>query len=95
MIRDLVLKNRSYRRFDEASRIDSETLRSLVDLARLSPSGANLQPLKFILVHDADDCALVFPSLAWAGYLEDWPGPSEGERPAAYIVIVLDTAIKP
>lgn len=94
MLRDLILKNRSYRRFDETSAVDVKTLRELVDLARLSPSGANLQPLKFILVHDAHGCARVFPHLAWAGYLTDWPGPSEGERPTAYIVILHDKGIK-
>jgi nitroreductase len=94
MLKDLILKNRSYRRFDETSAIDVKTLRELVDLARLSPSGANLQPLKYLLVNDTGDCARVFPHLAWAGYLTDWPGPAEGERPTAYIVILHDTGIK-
>lgn len=94
MLRDLILKNRSYRRFDGASRIDAAVLRELVDLARLSPSGGNLQPLKYMLVSDADGCARVFPHLAWAGYLKDWPGPGENERPTAYILILQDTGIK-
>ena len=49
MIRELILKNRSYRRFDESAAIKTEILEDLVDLARLSASGANKQPLKFIL----------------------------------------------
>jgi nitroreductase len=92
-IRDLVLKNRSYRRFDENESISAETLRELVDLARLSPSAANLQPLRFILSTDSEKNARIFPCLAWAGYLKDWPGPAEGERPSAYIVILGDTAV--
>ena len=93
MIRDLVLKNRSYRRYHQDAAINTETLRGLVDLARLSASGGNLQPLKFRLVNDPDTNAEVFPQLGWAGYLKDWPGPVEGERPAAYIVILGDTEV--
>jgi len=70
-----------------------ELLRELVDLARLSPSAANLQPLKYFLSADAETNAAIFPHLAWAGYLKDWPGPPEGERPTGYIVILRDDAI--
>lgn len=73
--------------------IELETLRELVDLARLSASAANKQPLKYILSCDPEKNALIFPHLAWAGYLKDWPGPSEGERPSAYIIILGDTEI--
>jgi nitroreductase len=93
MLRDLVIQNRSCRRFDEKHVIERTTLEDLVDLARLSPSAANLQPLKYILTCDARTNARIFPHLAWAGYLTDWPGPTEGERPAAYIVVLGDTTI--
>lgn len=94
-LKDLVLKNRSYRRFHESESISSDTLRELVDLARLSASAANLQPLKFLLAHTRAQAAAVFPHLAWAGYLTDWPGPCEGERPAAYIIILGDKEVRP
>ena len=94
MVRDLILKNRSYRRFHQEVAIELETLRELVDLARLSASGANRQPLKYILSGDPKKNALIFPHLGWAGYLKDWPGPSEGERPSAYIIILGDTEIR-
>lgn len=93
MLRDLVVKNRSYRRFYEEVAIEHETLRKLVDLARLSPSAANLQPLKYILSRDPQKNSLIFPHLTWAAYLKDWPGPSEGERPSAYIIILGDTEV--
>ena len=92
-IRDLVLKNRSFRRFHQEVPVELETLRELVDLARLSASAENLQPLKYILSCDPQENALVFPHLGWAGYLTDWPGPDEGERPSAYIIIVGDTEL--
>jgi nitroreductase len=92
-IKDLVYKNRTVRRFIETQRIDYKTLEELVDLARLSASGANRQPLKYLIYNTISDCERLFPSLAWAGYLKDWTGPSEGERPSAYIVILGDTKI--
>jgi len=93
-LKDLILKNRSYRRFYEDHEISLETLRELVDLARLSPSGGNLQPLKYKLSNAAETNNKIFPCLAWAGYLTDWPGPPEGERPSAYIIILEDSGIK-
>jgi len=93
MLRELVEKNRSYRRFDESRKIDEGTLRELVDLARLTPSSANMQPLKYIISSDPDRNGRIFPHLKWAGYLKDWPGPAEGERPSAYIIILRDNSI--
>ena len=93
MLRDLVLKNRSYRRFHQDVAVGIETLRELVDLARLSASGSNLQPLKFMLSCDPEKNTRIFACLGWAAYLKDWPGPAQGERPSAYIVILGDKDI--
>jgi nitroreductase len=93
MLKDLVLHNRSYRRFDQSARIAPETLRELCDLARLSSSGMNAQPLRYVTVSSEEMCANVFPTLGWAGYLKEWNGADEGERPAAYIVVMGDTTI--
>ena len=87
------LSNRSSRRFHQDVRVDMETLRRLVNLARLSASAGNWQPLKYILSCDLESNARIFPHTRWAGYLKDWPGPAEGGRPAAYIVILGDTDI--
>lgn len=93
MIDELVLKTRSYRRFDQQHPVSMQTLRELIDLARLSPSGSNLQPLKFVPVCDPEKNARVFASLHWARRITGWAGPAEGERPAAYIVILGDKEI--
>jgi nitroreductase len=93
MMKDLVLKNRSYRRFYQSEAVDEKTLRELVDLARCSASAANRQPLKYILSCDPEKNALIFPLIGFAAQLRDWGGPFEGERPAAYIIILLDTEI--
>jgi nitroreductase len=95
MLKDLVTKSRSYRRFIQDSPVSIETLSELVDLARLTPSGRNVQPLKYVLINDPTVTARVFPKLGWAGYLLDWKGPVEGERPPAYIFILLDKSISP
>jgi nitroreductase len=94
MLKDLIRQNRSYRRFDQQTPISIDTLRDLVDLARLSASGSNLQPLKYILICDPETNAKVFPHTRWAGYLKDWDGPAEGERPAAYVIILGDKEIR-
>jgi len=87
-LKELLLNNRSYRRFVETEEIKMEELEDMIDNVRLSPSPANLQPLQFILVNDRDTNEKLFPHLKWAGYLKEWPGPGEGERPSAYIIIL-------
>ncbi|MBN1948557.1 MAG: nitroreductase family protein [Candidatus Cloacimonetes bacterium] len=87
MLREFILKNRSYRRFVETEKISTQTLVSLIDLARFSGSAANRQPLRYYLINQPNENGKVFDCLSWAGYLQDWPGPAAGERPAAYIII--------
>ena len=94
LMKDLVTKNRSCRRFDQGASVSRETLMELVDLARLSATASNIQPLRFLLSADASRNALIFPHLAWAAYLKDWAGPAEGERPAAYIIVLGDKNLK-
>ena len=91
---ELVKNSRSYRRFNEGERIEKETLLDLINLARLSPSGANLQPLRFIFSNEPVLNQKIFETLEWAGYLKDWDGPRAGERPSAYIVICNDITIR-
>ena len=94
MLRDLITRNRSCRRFHEDFAIDRDALVELVDLARLSATSGNIQPLKYMLSWDAEKNALIYPTLTWAGWLDDWPGPVEGERPSAYIVALGDTNLQ-
>lgn len=93
MIEKLITENRSCRRFFQQEQVSVDTLKGLVNLARLSASAANLQPLKYILSNDFHKNEMIFSCLAWAGYLKDWPGPPVGERPSAYIIVVGDTTI--
>jgi nitroreductase len=93
MLHDLILKTRSFRRFKEDEPVDRATLHYLVELARLGGSARNMQPLKYVLASEPGINARIFPHLGWAGYLNDWPGPVEGERPSAYIICLLDTRL--
>ncbi len=93
ILRDIIFKTRSYRRFDESFQIPYKTLEGLIGLARLSGSGANRQPLKYVIYNTPEDCARVFPSIVWAAYLKEWEGPSPGERPSGYIIILGDKSI--
>lgn len=89
---ELLRRNRSYRRFLQEP-VGESTLRELVDLTRLCPSAANKQPLKYMLSWTPEQNAKIFPHLRWAAALAPWPGPAEGERPTAYIVILGDTRV--
>lgn len=88
MFKDLVRSNRSYRRFDHSQSVSMHTLEELVELARLCPSAANRQPLRFILSTAPADNEAIFACLKWAAYLTDWEGPAPAERPSAYIVMI-------
>lgn len=87
---ELVARTRTVRRFREEAPLAPALLEQLVDLARLSGSARNAQALCYLVVTEPALRAALFPLLAWAGYLPDWPGPAAGERPAAYVVCVLD-----
>ncbi len=93
MLKKLFEKTRSVRRFREDKPVDTTDLRELIDYARLSASAANKQPLKYLIANRPEVNAKIFPTLGWAGCLADWPGPIEGERPPAYIIVLGDSSI--
>ena len=93
MIKELILKNRSYRRFHQEVPISKALIWSWIELARFSASGMNMQPLKYIISNEPSRNQKVFETLSWAGYIKDWAHPEEGEHPSAYIIQLLDTAI--
>ena len=90
---ELVKANRSCRRFDNSHKLNPATLKDLVDLARQTPSAANMQPLKYMICTDDVKNEAIFSCLGWAAYLTDWPGPVKEERPTGYIVILGDTRV--
>lgn len=93
MIKELIIKNRSYRRFYQEKEIDIETLKELIDLGRLSASGRNIQALRYIISNKEDMNKKINECIVWGGYYKDWITPKEGDRPSAYIVVVSDTDV--
>ncbi len=90
MIRNIIIKNRSYRKFDSSVQISKEQIIKWIELARFSASARNMQPLKYAISTGRALNSKIFPNLGWAGYLTDWPGPAENERPVAYVAVLLD-----
>ena len=91
MIYEKIAARRTIRKFVQRV-VPREVLLRCVDAARLSPSGANRQPLKYIIVNDRELTKEVFSTLRWAGYLPGYQL-GENEMPRAYIVILLDKSI--
>lgn len=90
-LRSLLMADRTVRRFKEEREVSLGKLEELVELTRYCASGRNAQPLRYVIVTDKEMRERIYPLLKWAGYYEDWDGPEEGERPAAYIIQCLDT----
>lgn len=91
-IYEKIIGRRTIRKFRQ-DKIEPEILRKLVNAGRLAPSAANLQPLEYLVVDDEKLKDKIFPNLAWAGYIKPEGDPGEGERPAAYIIILADRKI--
>ncbi|MDD5560602.1 MAG: nitroreductase family protein [Candidatus Omnitrophica bacterium] len=88
----LILSRRSIRRFKQDG-VPLRILKKLVNTARLAPSGANLQPLEFMVINDKKTLKGVFNALAWAGYISPNGTPKEEEQPVAYILVLVNTKI--
>jgi nitroreductase len=92
MIYDSIINRRTIRKFKQQP-VPREVLKKCVDAARLSPSGANLQPLKYIIVDDKKLLPEVFNTLSWARSIPGYKH-APNEVPTAYIVMLLDTKIR-
>ncbi|MBD5553632.1 MAG: nitroreductase family protein [Desulfovibrio sp.] len=85
----LVREARSCRRFDESEPLGQGDLDWLLECARLAPSARNAQELRFISVTTGPVLDSLFPLTRWAGALKDWQGPEPGERPTAFIAVLM------
>ena len=85
--KEVVLKNRSYRGYDETRKITREELVDLVDCARLTPSAMNGQPFSYYLAWEKEQVDTIQGLTKWAAALPHLNLPYEGKRPTGYIVI--------
>lgn len=92
-MKELIKSRRTIRKFSQKP-LSKEQLISYIDAARVAPSGANLQPLKYIAVQSKEMTDKMFPLVKWAGYLAPDYNPKDDERPTAYIVVCADTEIR-
>ena len=93
MLKDLVERARSCRRFYQDRAIEMKTLEELVDLARLSPSGVNKQYLRYYLSNVQEMNEAINSTLIWGGYFPGWISPPDGEKPAAFIVMLREKSL--
>ena len=88
------LKNRrSIRKFSQEN-IEYTDIIKMIDCARMSPSAANIQSLKYIIINNDEKRNEIFPFIKYAGYIRDW-NPWLNESPTAFIVVLNDTKIRP
>ncbi len=85
---ELIKTRRSIRRY-LPKKIDLDILKDLVDCGRLAPSGANRQLLVFHIIQKEELLEPVFGTLRWAGYIAPEGDPKEGEKPVAYITVMV------
>lgn len=93
MLYELVEKNRSYRSFDPACRLSEAELRGFAACARITPSAANRQCLRYRLCTSPEDMARVLPLLRWAAALPERHFPPAGHEPPACIVLCHDKRV--
>ncbi len=92
MIYELIINRRTTRKYKQKP-VAKDVLERCVDAARLSPTGSNRQPLKYIIVNEDTQLTKVFKATRWAGSLPDY-SPADNEAPTAYIAILLDKTIR-
>lgn len=90
---DIIKRRRTIRSFLRKE-ISKENLDLMLEAGRLAPSGANLQPVKYICANTKESTDKIFPLTRWAGYTSPKGVPSEEDAPVAYIIVLIDEDIR-
>ncbi len=70
MIEELVVKNRSVRRYDNSKKLDKELLLRLVDSARLCANAGNRQRIRYAIVTEEQTLEKIREALDNGNYQE-------------------------
>ncbi len=89
----LIKARRTIRKYQRRS-VDYELLYKFIDIARFSPSGMNMQPIRYMIVQ-GEKADKVFPHTHWAGLLKGTHSPSVEERPDSYILFLVPRGKSP
>ncbi|MEM2981139.1 MAG: nitroreductase family protein [Thermoproteota archaeon] len=90
---EAAVSRRTIRRFLQKP-IPTQILKKLLNAARLAPSSGNIQPCEYVLVTEKTLLDKVFNTLKWAMYIAPEGTPKEGEKPVAYIIVLVNTRKK-
>lgn len=90
---EAIMNRRTIRKFRQEP-VKRADIIKIIDCARMSAFGANIQPLKYAVIEGKENTDKIYPLTKWAGYIADWE-PAEDERPTVYIAVLADTKIKP
>ena len=94
-IEEAIYKRRTIRRYRQDP-IPSDILKKLIDYARVAPMARNVQGLEFVIVENSEIKEKLFQLIKFAGSLpEDQRTPEPGREPTAYIIVLVNTEIKP
>lgn len=93
MLKDYIKENRTVRGFDQSAKVSTEELMDMIDCARLSSSGMNLQPLKYFIANRDSAAAILQKATKMGGRLPERHLPDAGKEPESYIVILQDPDI--
>jgi len=91
-IHELIRSRRSVRRF-QPKPVPLEVLKKMVDAGRLAPSGANFQPIRYLVVTEEKKRAKIFSTLKWAAHIRPNGDPPPGHEPVAYIILLIDERV--
>lgn len=88
-LREMFVKRRSYRRYDESRPVPQEAVRDMKTALRMSSSGHNRQPFEYIFIQDPERVAAVFEYTYFAAALpEEQRRPPKGKRPVMYVAVL-------